>query len=452
MRFAVHVQVVSTIPVPQPPPLQGDNRLHYKAQDFLTENLGENRFPTPLELPDSFFASTRERVLYCNTVGCSDGELDPEFSFERPGPFHRLHFDPAETNVGIVTCGGLCPGINDVIRSITYSSLDAYKVSKVYGFRHGFAGLARESPEIPIELCHDVVHNIHEQGGTILGSSRGAQPIAEMVDTLVRYGISILFVIGGDGSHRGSMLMAEEVARRKLDIAVIGIPKTIDNDISHIQRSFGFDTAVEEARKAVNAAHVEATCLRNGIGLVKLMGRDAGFIAAHATLASGNVNICLIPEEPFDLEVINQRIRRRLEKKGHLVIVVAEGVGQEFMRQGEKLEYDESGNPRLIDIGPFLKKRISAYLKSAGIPFTIKYIDPSYMIRSTSANGIDSSFCLQLGNYAVHTGMAGRTNTLIGYWNQHFCLVPIHFALNEKKTVDINGSMWRSVLEVTGRY
>ncbi|MBU0675414.1 MAG: ATP-dependent 6-phosphofructokinase [Proteobacteria bacterium] len=414
---------------------------------FNTMSLGENRYPTPLKLSAGFFRMG-ERVLYNNVIG-PEGLVDSHVrSFERPGPAKLLHFDPSEVVIGIVTCGGLCPGLNDVIRSITYSGLDAYKVKKVYGFRNGFAGLTSGEDDV-VELDHAMVHNIHEQGGTILGSSRGAQSVPKMVDCLQEWRVSILFVIGGDGTQRGSTKIAEEVARRSADIAVIGIPKTIDNDISFIQRSFGFDTAVEEARRAINAAHVEATCLKNGIGLVKLMGRDAGFIAAHATLASGNVNICLIPEEPFNLDRLFQRVEHRLRDKGHLVIVVAEGVGQELLNSDGYLSFDESGNPRLKDIGPFLKANIASYLDERKMPHAIKYIDPSYLIRSTPANGIDSSFCLQLGNYAVHTGMAGRTNCLVGYWNQHFCLVPISLALSRKQTVDVNSSMWRSVLEVT---
>lgn len=419
-------------------------------EDFSVESLGNCAFSTPLTLPADFFTRPPERVLFNSTAG-PDGEM-PEriFSFHAPGPFRELFFDPSSINVGIVTCGGLCPGLNDVIRSITYSCLASYKVQKVIGFKNGYAGLSANPFAPPISMTHDVVHNIHEQGGTILGSSRGGQSVAEMVDTLLAHRISILFVIGGDGAHHGSMALAEEITRRKLDIAIVGIPKTIDNDISFIHKTFGFDTAVEEARKAINAAHVEATGAHNGIGLVKLMGRDAGFIAAHATLASGNVNVCLIPEEPFDLGKLFSRVKARLSRRNHMVIVVAEGVGQDILADHGGRRFDDSGNPKLKDIGPFLKQQITDFLKSEGITHTLKYIDPSYMIRSTPANATDSSFCLQLASYAVHAGMAGKTNTLVGYWNQHFCLVPIKLVLKRKKTVNVNDAMWRAVLEITG--
>lgn len=417
--------------------------------DFLAESLGRCACPTPLVLPDDFLCKPPERVIFNTTTGPTGQVPEQIFSFQAPGPFLKIFFDPAAINVGIVTCGGLCPGLNDVIRSITYSCLASYKVKKVLGFKNGYAGLSSNAFAPPINLTRDEVHNIHGQGGTILGSSRGGQPIAEMVDTLEGHGISILFVIGGDGAHHGSMALADEIRRRKLAIGIVGIPKTIDNDISFIHKTFGFDTAVEEARKALNAAHVEATGAYNGIGLVKLMGRDAGFIAAHATLASGNVNICLIPEEPFELERLFQRIKMRLSQRNHLVIVVAEGVGQDFLADQEGRRFDDSGNPKLKDVGPFLKQQITDFLKREKITHTLKYIDPSYMIRSTPATATDSSFCLQLGSYAVHAGMAGLTNILIGYWNQHFCLMPIKLALRRKKKVDINDAMWRSVLEIT---
>ncbi|HLE10266.1 MAG: hypothetical protein A2504_04800 [Bdellovibrionales bacterium RIFOXYD12_FULL_39_22] len=426
--------------------------LHGLTQDdFNAETLGENKFANPLNLPDAYMMSIGKRVLFQNII-VDEKKIEGKelFSFERPGPFRKIFFDPTKINVGIVTCGGLCPGLNNVIRSITYDCLDGYKVKNVYGFKNGFEGLTSEYSQEALRLSADMVNSIHEQGGTILGTSRGAQTEVDMVDTLVKFNISILFVIGGDGTHHGSQKIAEEIKRRNLKISIIGIPKTIDNDILFIHKTFGFDTAVEEARKAISAAHVEAKGARNGIGLVKLMGRHSGFIALHATLASGSVNVCLIPEEEdFSLENLFERIEKRFTKSDHLVVVVAEGVGQDFLNKSIEKKYDASGNIVLQDIGIFLKKEISKHLESKKFPHTIKYIDPSYMIRSTSANAIDSSFCLRLGTYAVHAGMAGRTNVLIGYWNQHYCLVPIPLALRQRKQVNINGAEWRSVLEIT---
>lgn len=419
-------------------------------KDFLIESLGKSVFPTPLTFLDRFIGSSKDRVFFNNIIRENEKICAEEiFTLEMPGPAKKIFFDSSKINVGIVTCGGLCPGLNDVIRSITYNALDKYHVKNVYGFRYGFEGLTTDHCHSAIRLTPETIDNIHGEGGTILGTSRGDQPIEDIVDTLVKFNISILFVVGGDGTQHGTMCIAEEIKRRKLLISVIGIPKTIDNDISYIHKTFGFDTAVEEARKAIDRAHVEAKGARNGIGVVKLMGRFSGFIATHATLASGNVNICLIPEAPFSLEEFLNKIKTRLETKNHLVVVVAEGVGQDILYKDSPEEYDKSGNLKLKDIGPFLCEEISKFLKKENILHSIKYIDPSYMIRATPASAIDSSFCLRLGNYAVHAGMAGKTNALVGYWNQHFCLVPIKLALTRRKMVDINDATWQAVLEIT---
>lgn len=416
---------------------------------MLPERLGECGKDSPLNFPDEHFAMENELVLYNRTFMADAGGPTAWRGFEKPGPFKKLFYNHRSVNAAIVTCGGLCPGLNDVIRSITYCCLDAYRIKNVYGFRYGYSGLTSAGSAGAVSLTQEMVNNIHEQGGTILGTSRGAQSIEDIVDTLVKFNISMLFTIGGEGTHHGAMKIAGEIKRRNLKIAVIGIPKTIDNDIAYIHKTFGFDTAVEEARKVINSANAEAKGAFNGIGLVKLMGRYAGFIAAHASLASGNVNICLIPEEPFDLKGLCRRIKDRFSRRDHVVIVVAEGVGQNLLNRQEARRYDESGNLKLKDIGPFLKQKIGEYLAREKVPHTIKYIDPSYMIRSTPANAIDSSFCLQLGNYATHAAMAGRTNCMIGFWNQHFCLVPIELALSRRKSVDINGPIWRFVREIT---
>ena len=350
---------------------------------------------------------------------------------------------------GIVTCGGLCPGLNSVIRAIVLSLYHNYGVRTVYGFPYGYEGLTYRYGHKPIELNPVTVDRIHEQGGTILGSSRGNQDIGEMVDTLERMNIGILFTLGGDGTLRGASAISEEIDRRRLKIAVIGIPKTIDNDISYIQRSFGFATAVSEAGRAITAAHIEAKGARNGIGLVKLMGRESGFIAAYAALAYSDVNFCLIPEVPFALESFLEVLNQRLERKGHAVIVVAEGAGQDIL--GKTGEKDASGNIRFQDVGLFLRDQINAYFQRKGLEFSLKYIDPSYTIRSVPADANDSAFCLLLGQNAVHAGMAGRTDIVIGFWGNEFTHVPISMATSKRKKMDPEGWVWNSVLTVTGQ-
>jgi 6-phosphofructokinase 1 len=336
------------------------------------------------------------------------------------------------------------------VLTLTYN----YGVQRILGFRYGYAGLAPHSGYEPLVLTPEVVDTIHEQGGTLLGSSRGPQDVSAMVDTLVIRNVGILFAIGGDGTMRGVEALSREVARRNLPISIIGVPKTIDNDIAWLWRSFGFATAVEEGAKALEAAHNEARGAWNGIGLVKLMGRHSGFIAASATLSNSDVNFCLVPEVPFTLDGDGgflQALERRLTQKHHAVIVVAEGAGQDLLQDPNHLEYDASGNLRLKDIGPFLYREINRYFAARGTEVTIKYIDPSYMIRSVPANALDSEYCMLLGQHAVHAGMAGRTRMVVGYWNQSYTHVPIAVAVAQRLQLDPHDQTWQRVLDATGQ-
>jgi 6-phosphofructokinase 1 len=344
--------------------------------DFTIARLGECRVPSPMA--GVRFTNDDERVLYHTRLEdvrpWLDRGADPP-AMECAGPRERLLFDPSSLACGIVTCGGLCPGLNDVIRAIVLSLHYHYGVRTVYGFRFGYEGLVRRLGHAPLELTPAAVSRIHEIGGTILGTSRGPQDPAEMVERLEELRVGILFAIGGDGTLRGGQKIAEEAARRGLRIAVVGIPKTIDNDISFVQRTFGFETAVAEAQRATYAANTEAEAARNGIGLVKLMGRDSGFIAAYSVLVDSQVNFCLVPEVPFTLERFLEELRQRVERRGHAVIVVAEGAGQDLMpRTGER---DASGNVQYGDIGLFLRAAISGHFKRIGMEITLKYIDPS---------------------------------------------------------------------------
>ena len=418
--------------------------------DFEIERLGKCRIPSPLGAEQS--VEDGDRVLYNATlkgakVNIQAGKTLP--SFEMAGPKEKIYFDPSKLKCGIVTCGGICPGLNDVIRAIVLSLYHHYQVNTVFGFRYGFEGISSRYRHVPLELNPKIVGDIHEKGGTILGSSRGPQDVSDMVDTLERMNIRLLFTIGGDGTLRGAQAISEEIARRGLKIGVVGIPKTIDNDISFVDQSFGFETAVSAARPCIYAAHVEAKGARNGVGLVKLMGRESGFISAHATLATSDVNFCLVPEVPFTLEGFLPVLKARLERSSHSVIVVAEGAGQDLLKSGS--DCDASGNLRFGDIGFFLRDEIRAYFKREGVEMQLKYIDPSYVIRSVPANPKDSVFCLLLGHNAVHAGMAGRTNMLVGYWDSEYTHVPIPMAVSERKRIDPNGRLWSSVVESTGQ-
>jgi 6-phosphofructokinase 1 len=424
--------------------------MELKPEDLEVQRLGECRIQSPIS--GAYFVGDGDQVvLHSNPVTLQsmlekDGKL---LAMEQAGPREKIYFDPSKLKCGIVTCGGLCPGLNDVIRAVVLSLYHNYKVRTVFGFPYGYEGLTYRFGHTPVELDPAAVSRIHEYGGTILGSSRGNQDVAEMVDTMDRMNLGMLFAVGGDGTLRGARDIAEEVQRRGLKISVIGIPKTIDNDISYVERSFGFETAVSEAVESIDAAHTEAKGARNGIGLVKLMGRESGFIAVFAALARSDVNICLIPEVPFTMEKLLANVRARLQNRGHAVIVVAEGAGQELL--GDTNERDASGNVKFKDIGLFLKDRINAYFKGIDMDATLKYIDPSYTIRSVPANAYDSAFCLLLGQSAVHAGMAGRTNMVVGYWMNTFTHVPIPLAVSARKKVDPDGWVWSSVLTSTGQ-
>jgi 6-phosphofructokinase 1 len=374
-------------------------------------------------------------------------------TFELAGPRKNIYFDPSKLRCALVTCGGLCPGLNDIIRSIVLELYHQYGVRHINGIRYGLEGFIPKYGHDVIDLKPADVTSILDMGGSILGSSRGPQDIDEIVDCLERMNIGILFMIGGDGTLKAALKIADAILARGLKISVVGIPKTIDNDIYLVSRSFGFDTAVEVARAAIIGAHNEALGYPNGIGLIKLMGRNSGFIAATASLAQQDANFVLIPEVDFDLEGPQgflAALETRLASRGHAVIVVAEGAGQKFF-QNVTEERDESGNVRLKDIGIFLKNAISGYFKTKEIPISIKYIDPSYMIRSLSANANDSVFCGFLGRNAVHAGMAGKTKLLIGRWNSHFVHVPMESSAEKRKQIQPNGELWSAVLSATGQ-
>ena len=418
--------------------------------DLTISRLGECRIPSPMT--GIQFVSDSDNVLYH-----SDQRKIKEFlgagedlpCFEMAGPREKIYFDPSKLKCGIVTCGGLCPGVNDVIRAIVLGLFYHYGVETVFGFRYGYEGLTYRHGHVPLELKPDIVGDIHKKGGTILGSSRGPQDISEMVDTLERMNVRVLFTIGGDGTLRGAQAIAEEIAQRNLKIGVVGIPKTIDNDISFVEQSFGFETAVSASRTAVYSAHTEAIGARNGVGLVKLMGRDSGFIAAYATLANNDVNFCLVPEVRFTLEVFLDALKDRLERRGHAVIVAGEGTGQDLMEKRQ--ERDASGNIRFGDIGIFITDQIKNYFNEAGMEVNLKYIDPSYTIRSMPANPKDSAFCLLLGHNAVHAAMTGRTNMLVGNWKGAFTHVPIEHAVSKRKQINPIGRFWSNVLSCTGQ-
>ena len=417
--------------------------------------LGECKIASPVSHLEFICEGRRVLVSEDEPLVCELRErLGHTPTFERAGPLPKIFHDPAWTRVGIVTAGGLCPGLNNVIKGLVEILSFDYGVKTIYGIRYGYAGLVPKFGYQPVMLNPDVVDTIHAQGGTILGSSRGQQPVDVMVDTLERMNINILFCIGGDGSLRCAKDIADECLRRGLKISVVGIPKTIDNDLQFVGRSFGFETAVAAASDIIGLAHVEAKGTPHGVGLVKLMGRDSGFIAAAATAANPIVNFCLIPEMKFTLEgpggLLAALEKRFAAGKTHAVVVVAEGAGQELI-EGDATQKDASGNVLKKDIGAFLKERISAHFKAKDVPCSVKYFDPSYTIRSVPARGTDAIRCYMLARNAVHAAMAGRTNCVVGSTGESYTLVPIALATIERQTVPLNGDLWRGVMDATGQ-
>ena len=429
--------------------------------DFSVENLGECKVRSPIELSHEHgdFRATyvKDTSFVRNLVNVFEDDKgdanDMSNLMEKAGPRENIYFNPAHVTAGICTCGGLCPGLNDVIRAVVRCLWNRYGVRRIRGIRFGYKGFFTEQGFNTVDLNPDNVDTIHKIGGSFLGTSRGGgDRVTDIVDSIERLNINVMFIIGGDGTQRGALDIANEIDRRGLKIAVVGIPKTVDNDLQFIDRSFGFETAVLRAKETVAAVLMEAASQINGIGLVKLMGREAGFIAAAAALSSHETNFCLIPEVPFEMEGEHgflACLERRLAKRGHAVIVVSEGAGQDLLQSTGAT--DASGNKKLSDIGVFLKSEIEKYFKAKNIEINLKYIDPSYQVRASVTTASDSIYCERLGNNAVHAAMAGKTKCVIGLVHDKFVHLPIKAVTAHRNAVDPEGSLWRDTLDATGQ-
>ena len=420
--------------------------------NFQVQQIGTGKHINPIE--DEIFVNDDERIAFASQVKNLSRQFkkdDQIPSFEKAGARKKIFHNPSTTRVGIVTCGGLCPGLNNVIQGLVNVLEQSYGIEYIFGIRYGYKGLTRHSQHKPIRLTASDVNQIHQQGGTILGSSRGNQDPEEMVNELQARNINILFCIGGDGTLKGAQAIAEAANQRNANISIVGVPKTIDNDLGFVEKTFGFETSVQVSTDIISSAYSEAKGAENGIGIVKLMGRDSGFITATASLANSVVDFCLIPEIPFQIEGADNictAVEKRLTEKNHAVIVIAEGAGQDLFNNNQK-RLDASGNILKDDIGELLKQGLIKHFDSQKIPFSIKYLDPSYHIRSVAANASDSVFCYLLAEYAVHAGMSGKTNLVIGYWNNFFTHVPIQLATRERRTVELDSALWRGVVSST---
>lgn len=421
-----------------------------QSPELRVETLGACAFNSPLlaRSKDSTFefTSDEERVLVD-----VEGPIDPSRAFEKAGPRARVFFDVAWSRAAIATCGGLCPGINNAVRALVLQLHHLYGLKDILGIRDGFSGLVPQPPREPMQLNPDAVRTMHRLGGSVLGSSRHRANPVETVNVLENLKIDMLFLIGGEGTLRAANAIHAEIQKRGRPISIVCLPKTIDNDIPLLDKTFGFETAVDLARVAIDSAHTEATGAPNGIGVVKLMGRDSGFIAAAATLASAEANFCLLPEFPYDERKFLDAVRERVVSRGHAVVVVAEGCGVGLAK--ENAEHDASGNLRYasaeLDIGQHLRDVLVRHFAEKKVPVNVKYIDPSYTIRSAPANGADSIYSTQLARHAAHAAMAGKTNVVIGRKNGIFVHVPVAAAITHKRRVD--AELWQLVCEVTGQ-
>jgi 6-phosphofructokinase 1 len=420
--------------------------------DFSVPLLGDCTVDSPVRgrefVVDSDLITFASQVKNITTL-MNKAKVFP--AFQKAGPRQKIFHNPSKSRAGIVTCGGLCPGLNNVIKGLVTVLWHEYGVRHITGFRYGYQGLVPSYTNPPMQLTPEAVDGIHKTGGTILGSSRGNQDAAVMVNTLEKMKINLLFCIGGDGTLRGANAIAAEVARRRAAISVVGIPKTIDNDLRFVEKTFGFETSVHTASEIVTSAHNEAAGAENGVAIVKLMGRDSGFIAASATLANSVVDFCLVPEMEFTLHGgsgLLAALERKFEESSHAVIVVAEGAGQSFFKGAEQKK-DASGNVLKSDIGVYLKDGIARHFKGIKKEVSIKYFDPSYHIRSVAAISSDAIFCHLLAEHAVHAGMAGKTGMVIGHWNNYFTHVPIALATLARHKIDLDSALWKGVLCTT---
>jgi len=426
--------------------------------DFTIESLGKRNIKSPIPMgttKGNLIANyvTDDQYVRLETTVKPGAQTPVKKNqiLECAGPREMIYFTPAHVHAGILTCGGLCPGLNDVIRSIVRSLWYRYGVRRISGIKYGFKGFLPEYQYGTQVLDPTIVDDIHKIGGTFLGSARGGgREVSQIVDAIEQLNLNMIFTIGGDGTQHGTLDIANEIDKRKLKVAMIGIPKTVDNDFALIQKSFGFDTAVDKAVDVVAAAHMEAHSAINGIGLVKVMGRESGYIAVHTALASHEVNFVLIPEVPFNLEGYNgflNHLEQRIIKSKHAVIVVAEGAMQEQLMTDKKT--DAGGNLKLADVGTYLRDRINKYFDDKKMEINLKYIDPSYVIRSAPANPSDSIYCERLGSAAVHAAMAGKTRLIIGLVNNEFVHLPIAAVISHRNRVDPEGNLWRDTLDAT---
>eukprot|EP00668_Euglena_longa_P014128 GGOE01018102.1.p1 GENE.GGOE01018102.1~~GGOE01018102.1.p1 ORF type:complete len:494 (+),score=144.75 GGOE01018102.1:38-1483(+) len=423
------------VPVPLP---------HLK--DWLTET---PTFPNPLsEKRNQQYRNAGEYILE-TIIGHAETSLQSREKIKkdynaiyRAGPRREVYFG-TDTNACIVNTGGLCPGLNSVIEELV-RTLDTYNADTIYGIRYGFLGFDT-TEYMPLILTPHSVLNIHQRGGTILGTCRGSFNEDLILKFLKECNIGQMYVIGGDGSHRAALRIHALCKEHQLRCVVVGIPKTIDNDILFFDKTFGFDTAVEVASKVIDCSFVEASSVKNGVGVVKVMGRDSGFVARNAALSNNVVDACLIPEVPFEIKGnggLLPWLDGHLATKHCAVIVICEAAGQQHL---PCLGKDPTGHNIYEDTGKWLKKAIETHWQETGQEGKVFLIDPSYMLRSVPANTGDNMFCIQLAQAAVHTAYSGYSGVTVGRYHDLYGVMPIEMVVSGLRKVNPKGSLWQTL-------
>mmetsp|Transcript_20291 Transcript_20291/g.48093 ORF Transcript_20291/g.48093 Transcript_20291/m.48093 type:complete len:415 (+) Transcript_20291:167-1411(+) len=396
--------------------------------------------------PDMSFINSSEMVAG-NIIQNSDPDT------QKPNPLlssgclranaaRQLFWEPNKVKAAVVTCGGLCPGLNSIIRGVTKCLWNEYGVREILGITAGYNGLSDPETHPPVKLTEEMVRDIHMKGGSIIKAARGGFDAEKICDNLQRLGITVLFLVGGDGTQFAGHLLYEAARKRRLAVSIVGIPKSIDNDVVLFDRTFGFDTAVAKASEVIRNALVEASSCDRGVGIVKLMGRDSGFVAMHAATAADVVDLCMIPEVKVDMKDVIEHVDATLAKKKYMVIAVAEGAGQELVSTGKQ---DDTGHTVYGDIGVFLKDTLNKHLKASG--GRTFYIDPSYIIRSVPITPNDHIYCVRLANDAVHTAMRGYTGVCVGAMHNVVCMLPSRLIASGKKKVRPHSSSWQGCVQ-----
>ena len=426
------------------------------ADDLAIARLGERTIDTPLRdllggrEESVHYVTETDRVLLDDTLGVakrrSAGTPAELPAFNPGGPREKLYFEPSTVTAAIVTCGGLCPGLNNVVRALVLQLANAYGVKSILGFRNGYSGLTDTSA--PLALTPELVRDIHNRGGTILGTSRGGQEPAAMVDTLARHRVDMLFVIGGDGSLRGAQKIAAKpppatAARRG------GHPEdhrqrhSVDRPELRLPDRVRPRRRVDPRRAHRGRVHRR----RRGTGQA-----DGPAQRLHRLLCDTRQPRSRLRPDPRSLLPARQLPALPAQARR------SAGARSRGRRRGRRAgavprsaETDASGNARLGDIGALLRERVTAHFAQHGTPLSLRYVDPGYAIRSVPANAFDAVYCARLAQAAVHAGMAGFTSMVVARWHGRFIHLPIALATATRNQVDPHGDLWMSVLEATGQ-